>query len=443
MAVTYRSSTSITTDSTPAASITVVVPSGVQINDCLLACVTAEGGTAATITAPAGWSQLATVDQSTNIKTRLYWRLANGQETADYTWTFDIARSVSACMMAYSGAMPFAPPSVASNSNATLGTTITPAGTNSSYTGVSVTFINTKNTTTQANITHSSGFTERIDTTTTVSAYMNLQVQELAKGFGIGGTSVATATSSQSIRSTTVTVFLEDLHLATLTPPAVDSYQCASFSVSAPSGTLSKFSTNYPNEVVIVVFVLAKDAQTVSSMANTSGLTWANVTRANTQAGSVEVWRAFAPTPIANQTITATFSGSAVSGNSMVVGFVGADLTGTNGSGAIGATQVANGTTSAPTVSLTTTRDSSFVLGGWNNPAQNSATTAGAGQTLIRAVGDATNTCSSSINIVSTLFATSGSAATISGTATMNAWNAVAIEILPAVNKRLGTLGVG
>ena len=442
MAVTFRSVASNTSGSGTVTSITVSLPSGVQVNDCLLACVTAEGGTATTITAPAGWALLTTVDQGTNIKTRVYWRLANGQEAADYTWTLD-PRQVSACIIAYSDAVPFLPSSVASNSNATLGTSITPAGTNSSYTGLAVTFIGTKNTSAQATITPSSGFTERLDTTNTISAYMNLHVQDIAKGLGIGGTSVAAATSTQSVRTTSVTVFLEDLHLATITPPAVDSYQCASFSTSSTSTNLTKFSTNYPNELLIAVFIITKDAQTVSSVTNTSGLTWVNVTRANTQSGSVEVWRAFAPSPLTNQTITATLSGSAVSGNSMVAGFVGVDLTGTNGSGAIGAVQTANGTNSTPTVTLTTTRDNAFVMGAWNNPSQNSSTTAGASQTLIRAVGDATNTCSSSVNIVTNLIATAGGSGTISAATSMTAWNAAAIEILPAIRKQSGTLGVG
>jgi hypothetical protein len=67
-----------------------------------------------------------------------------------------------------------------------------------------------------------------------------------------------------------------------------------------------------------------------------AGLTWTLVKRTNTQAGTAEIWRAFATSPLSQVRVTATLSQS-VTSSITVMTFTGVDTSGANGSGAIGA----------------------------------------------------------------------------------------------------------
>jgi len=113
-----------------------------------------------------------------------------------------------------------------------------------------------------------------------------------------------------------------------------------------------------------------------------AGLTWQLVVRANVQSGNSEVWRAFAPSPLTNVSVTATLSQAAVS-SLTVMTFTGADTSGTSGSGAIGATAVFSNTTGAPTSNVTTTRNNSWVFAVGNDYDNPIARTVGASQTLV------------------------------------------------------------
>jgi hypothetical protein len=85
---------------------------------------------------------------------------------------------------------------------------------------------------------------------------------------------------------------------------------------------------------------------------------------------------------LTNVTVTATISHSVVS-SMTVVTFTGANATGTNGSGAIGATKSANAKPGAPSASLVTTQNGSWVIGVGNDFDNATARTLGAGQTLV------------------------------------------------------------
>ena len=120
---------------------------------------------------------------------------------------------------------------------------------------------------------------------------------------------------------------------------------------------------------------------TVNSVTG-GGLTWALVVRTNTQSGTSEIWRAFAVSPLSNAIVTATLS-QKVQASIAVVSFAGVDTTGSNGSGAIGAVASANAKSGAPTASLTTTRDGSWVVGVGNDYDNAVGRTVGANQTMI------------------------------------------------------------
>jgi hypothetical protein len=66
-----------------------------------------------------------------------------------------------------------------------------------------------------------------------------------------------------------------------------------------------------------------------------------------------------------------------------VISFTGVDTTGTNGSGAIGNTASANAKTGAPTATLVTTRNNSWVFGVGNDYDNAIARTPGTSETVV------------------------------------------------------------
>jgi hypothetical protein len=165
---------------------------------------------------------------------------------------------------------------------------------------------------------------------------------------------------------------------------AVDVVASGDRSPAASTVSTAAFSTAAPNELLLAF--VASDAAlgttvTVNSVSG-AGLTWTLVVRTNAELGTAEIWRAFAPTPLANVTVTATLSQS-VTSSLTVVSFTGVDISGVNGSGAIGAIGSRSAPSGAPTASLVTTRDGSWVFGvgdDWDSPI---ARAPGAGQSLV------------------------------------------------------------
>ncbi len=153
----------------------------------------------------------------------------------------------------------------------------------------------------------------------------------------------------------------------------------AKTTVSTPA-----FSTTSSNELLLAFVAtdyLSGTNTQVSGVAG-GGLTWALVVRTNAQSGSSEIWRAFAPSALSQVTVTATLSQSVLS-SLTVMSFTGVNTSGTNGSGAIGATQSANASKGAPTATLVTTQNSSWVFGVGNDFDNAIARTPGAGQSLV------------------------------------------------------------
>ena len=163
--------------------------------------------------------------------------------------------------------------------------------------------------------------------------------------------------------------------------------------VSKDQGTSSTtvatapFSTTSGNELLLAF--VGSDWQPSQSSANVTvtgvtggGLTWVLVRRTNAQSGTAEIWRAFAPAPLTNITVTATLSQS-VQSSMTVMSFTGVDTTGTNGSGAIGAVAGGSASSGAPTATLVTTRNNSWVVAAGNDYDNAISRTVGAGQTLV------------------------------------------------------------
>jgi hypothetical protein len=177
--------------------------------------------------------------------------------------------------------------------------------------------------------------------------------------------------------------------LAMLAPPlsaqiALDVTTSQDGSTASTTIATSTFSTASGNELLLAFISTdyLSGANTTVTAVSGAGLTWVPVIRTNVQNGTSEIWRAFAVSPLANVSVTATLSQKVVA-SITVMSFTGVDSSGTNGSGAIGAIGSGNANPGAPTASLTTTRNGSWVVGvgnDWDNPIER---TVGPGQTLV------------------------------------------------------------
>ncbi|MBB5330926.1 galactose oxidase-like domain-containing protein [Tunturiibacter gelidoferens] len=155
---------------------------------------------------------------------------------------------------------------------------------------------------------------------------------------------------------------------------------------SAASATITSptFSTSQANELLLafVATDYLSGANTTVKSVTGGGLIWVLVQRTNGQSGSSEIWRAFAATPLSGVTVAATLSQSVIS-SMTVMSFAGVNTSGTNGSGAIGAVGSKSAASGAPTASLVTTVNNSWVVGVGNDFDNAVARTVGAGQTLL------------------------------------------------------------
>src|SRR5262245_236462 len=146
---------------------------------------------------------------------------------------------------------------------------------------------------------------------------------------------------------------------------AIDATTFKDLATASTTITTPAFSTAAGNELLLAFISTDYPAPAPNTTVNAvtgGGLTWVLVVRTNVQSGTSEIWRAFAPSPLANVTATATLSQS-VSASMTVVSFAGVDPSGANGAGAIGATASANAGGGTPTATLVTTRNNSWVFG--------------------------------------------------------------------------------
>ena len=206
---------------------------------------------------------------------------------------------------------------------------------------------------------------------------------------------------------------------------------------SSASATISTpaFTTSAGNELLLA-FIAADGPSGGSIQVNSmsgAGLTWSLVKRTNSQLGTSEVWRAFSATPLTNVVVSATLSSPAASSITLL-SFKGVDTTGTNGSGAIGATASANASSGAPSTSLVTTRNNSWVLGVGNDYDNALSRVVGANQSMIHqylaSVGD--TYWVQGQNAPTPL---SGSTVVINDTSpTGDHYNLTAVEVLPSTS---------
>jgi hypothetical protein len=220
--------------------------------------------------------------------------------------------------------------------------------------------------------------------------------------------------------------------IANTAPLSMDANISANQGTASTTVATGTFSTVSGNELLLAfVSTDANTANVTVSSVTGAGLTWALVKRTNAQLGTAEIWRAFASSALTGVTVTATLSQKVASSIS-VLSFTGVDTSGSNGSGAIGATGTGSAASGAPSASLVTTRNGSWVFGVGNDWDRAQARTAGSGQSLVHQylapVGD--TYWVQKQNSVTPL---SGSTVTINDTApTTDRFNLSICEILPA-----------
>ena len=216
---------------------------------------------------------------------------------------------------------------------------------------------------------------------------------------------------------------------------AIDQVIVADGTTTSTTRATASFSTSATNELLLAFISGGKGTATTTTVSGVSGasLTWVLVQRTNTQQGTAEIWRAFAPAVLSKVTVTATFSQS-VQSSMTVVSFTGVDTTGTSGSGAIGATATANAASGAPSATLTTTRANSIVFGVGDDPTAKVARTVGANQSLVHQLlcSVTGQTCTLWVQQVPTLISATGTSVTINDTApTADAYNLSLVEVRP------------
>jgi hypothetical protein len=220
---------------------------------------------------------------------------------------------------------------------------------------------------------------------------------------------------------------------ATSSGLAIDAQVSVDQATAKSTVSTGSFSTTAGNELLLAFIATDYISGSNTTVTNVTGggLTWALVLRSNKQKGTSEIWRAFAVSPLSNAQVTATLSHSVVS-SMTAVSFTGANTSGSNGSGAIGATVSTNAGSGAPTATLVTTRNNSWVFGVGNDYDNAISRTLGSGQVLIHQYLSTTgDTYWVQRRNAPTLL--SGTSVTINDTApTSDRYNLAICEILPA-----------
>ena len=242
---------------------------------------------------------------------------------------------------------------------------------------------------------------------------------------------------------TTATTAAPATAAATTTGLTADVTTSSDTSNSVNSLASKAFSTTAGNELLLAFISSDGPSSVPNSVTSVSGagLTWSLVARANSQAGSAEVWRAFASSALANVTVTATFAHSAAA-SMTILGLLGADASGSGGSGAIGATATQSAASGAPSASVVTTRNNSWVFGVGNDWDNAIARTLGPNQTMVHQYLATVND-TYWVQGQAAPTPQAGTAVTINDTApTSDQWNLAIVEVLPAQTSGGTTYGI-
>jgi beta-lactam-binding protein with PASTA domain len=198
------------------------------------------------------------------------------------------------------------------------------------------------------------------------------------------------------------------------------------FSDGNSTRTTPSFSTTAANELLLA-FVgsdgpAAANSQTVTVTG--AGLAWTLVRRANTQAGTSEVWQAKAIARLTNVTVKSTQSMTGFRQSLTVVTFRGAS--------GIGASAAANAATGAPSVTLATTKANALVYGVGTDWDRAVARTLGSSQVMVHQSVVTAVGATFWVQRRNAAVPSAGTSVEINCTAPTNdRWNLVGVEIVP------------
>jgi hypothetical protein len=187
------------------------------------------------------------------------------------------------------------------------------------------------------------------------------------------------------------------------------------------------FSTAAVNELLLAFIATDSSSTGTSTITKVTGggLVWSLVKRANGQPGDAEVWQAFSPTVLTNVAVTGTLSQSN-SGSITVLSFLGASST-------VGASTSTGAASGAPTGSLVTTNNGSWVFGVGLDWATATARTLGPNQTMVNQYLSTVNgTFTAWVQRQNLVTPSSGTTVTINDTAPSEVYDLVVVEVTPA-----------
>jgi beta-lactam-binding protein with PASTA domain len=255
---------------------------------------------------------------------------------------------------------------------------------------------------------------------TTVAAGSVISQTPTAGSSAAGGSAVALVISQGT--APTIATFVSRNATSpntTITSPA--------FAVAANTLVVAFISADGPATTPATPAGSRQNVNSMNNNASLPNLTWTRAAQSNAQAGTAEIWYAFAPTAHATMTVTAAMRFSGVA-SLTVVGFTGAanTLAGT----ATAITSNAPGSATQPGATLTTTRANSWVFGvgtDWDNPRM---VTVGANATLVNQSSPTAITDTYWTERTTLPVPLAGVPTTVSATGTAtDRWNFAAVEI--------------
>src|SRR6266852_2779179 len=191
------------------------------------------------------------------------------------------------------------------------------------------------------------------------------------------------------------------------------------------SVTTPTFNTAAPE--ALVAFVASDGPGGQTTTVSGAALSWALIQRANTQNGTAEIWSATAAGPIASAQVTSTPTFAGFHQSLTVVTFA--------NTGGVGASALAGAPSGAPSVSVTTTRAGSLVLGVGNDWDGALARVLGPNQTMVHQMVDNAVGDTFWVQRLSGPAGAAGTVVTLNDTApTADRWNMAAVELVPNGN---------
>jgi hypothetical protein len=208
--------------------------------------------------------------------------------------------------------------------------------------------------------------------------------------------------------------------------PVPDRIVSGDLSLRSPVLLSPLFFTASGNELVVAFISTGGPAGTQQAVTGVigAGLSWSLAARANTTAGTAEVWQAWAPNPLIAASITATLR-AAAAGSITIVSFSGA-------AHAVGATAIGSSQQGRAHVSIATTRAGSVIWAVGNNASHATAPTVSPDQSVVHQFADVLNNRTSWTQSTSPVQAP-GTVVDAGVTAPIaDAWDLAAVEVLPA-----------